>query len=58
MARRLSEQLTALPRLMRPLLAALQGSDRLVARGLKVMDTWIDSLNPEFLEPAMSSVST
>ena len=54
---RLSEQLTALPKLMQPVVAALKGPPGLVIRALRVLDTWIDSLNPEFLEPAMAPVS-
>ena len=54
---RLSEQLTALPKLMQPVVSALKGPPALVVRALKVLDTWIDSLNPEFLEPAMAPVS-
>ena len=54
---RLSEQLTVLPKLMQPVVAALKGPPTLVRRALKVLDSWIDSLNPEFLEPAMAPVS-
>ena len=42
---------------MQPVVAALKGPPGLVTRALKVLDTWIDSLNPEFLEPAMAPVS-
>ena len=55
---RLSEQLAGLPRLMPPLVAALKGPPPLVQLALRILEYWIDSLNPEFLEPAMAGVST
>ena len=56
--RRLSEQLAGLPRLMPPLVAALKGPPPLVQLALRILEYWIDSLNPEFLEPAMAGVAT
>lgn len=56
--RRLSEQLAGLPRLMSPLVSALKGPPPLVQLALRILEYWIDSLNPEFLEPAMAGVST
>ena len=48
--------LSVLGRLMGPLVAALGGSDALVTLGLRTLEYWVDSLNPEFLEPAMAPV--
>ncbi|KAL2624095.1 hypothetical protein R1flu_008340 [Riccia fluitans] len=56
MPARLSSLLPHLPRLMKPLVLALKGSDELVGLGLRTLEFWIDSLNPEFLEPSMASV--
>ncbi|PKA60897.1 Serine/threonine-protein kinase ATR [Apostasia shenzhenica] len=53
---RLSSLLPHLPRLMKPLVLALKGSDDLVSLGLRTLEFWIDSLNPDFLEPSMSTV--
>lgn len=53
---RLSSLLPHLHRLMKPLVLALGGSDELVALGLRTLEFWIDSLNPEFLEPSMATV--
>lgn len=53
----LSALLPSIPKLMRPLVAALKsGSDDLVMLGLRTLEVWVDSLNPEFLEPAMAEV--
>ena len=53
----LSSLLPLLPRLMRPLVLALQGpGEELVMTGLRTLECWVDSLNPEFLEPAMADV--
>lgn len=43
---------------MPPLVSALKGPDHLVRLALRILEYWIDSLNPEFLEPAMAGVST
>ncbi|EPS71616.1 hypothetical protein M569_03143, partial [Genlisea aurea] len=53
---RLSSLLPHLPRLMKPLVMCLKGSDDLINLGLKTLEFWIDSLNPDFLEPSMANV--
>lgn len=53
---RLSSLLPHLTRLMKPLVLALKGSDELVSLGLRTLEFWIDSLNPDFLEPSMATV--
>ncbi|CAN4078750.1 unnamed protein product [Withania somnifera] len=53
---RLSSLLPYLPRLMKPLLMCLKGCDDLVSLGLRTLEFWIDSLNPDFLEPSMANV--
>lgn len=53
---RLSSLLPHLPRLMRPLVMCLMGSDELINLGLRTLEFWIDSLNPDFLEPSMANV--
>lgn len=53
---RLSSLLPHLSRLMKPLVLALKGSDELISLGLRTLEFWIDSLNPEFLEPSMANV--
>ncbi|KNA06133.1 hypothetical protein SOVF_183880 [Spinacia oleracea] len=53
---RLSSLLPLLPRLMKPLVSCLKASDELVSLGLRTLEFWIDSLNPDFLEPSMANV--
>lgn len=53
---RLSSLLPHLPRLMKPLVLCLKASDELVSLGLRTLEFWVDSLNPDFLEPSMASV--
>lgn len=53
---RLSSLLPHLPRLMKPLVMCLNGSGDLVSLGLRTLEFWIDSLNPDFLEPSMANV--
>ncbi|KAG6647142.1 hypothetical protein I3843_07G057100 [Carya illinoinensis] len=53
---RLSSLLPYLPRLMKPLVLCLKGSDDLVSLGLRTLEFWVDSLNPDFLEPSMANV--
>lgn len=53
---RLSSLLPFLPRLMKPLVLCLKVSDELVSLGLRTLEFWIDSLNPDFLEPSMANV--
>lgn len=53
----LSSLLPSIHKLMRPLVMALRSQkDELIMLGLRTLEVWIDSLNPEFLEPAMSDV--
>lgn len=53
---RLSALLPNLSRLMIPLVMCLNGSDDLVSLGLRTLEFWVDSLNPDFLEPSMANV--
>ncbi|KAF1875106.1 hypothetical protein Lal_00007722 [Lupinus albus] len=53
---RLSSLLPYLSRLMKPLVFCLKGSDELVSLGLRTLEFWVDSLNPDFLEPSMANV--
>ncbi|XP_048334555.2 uncharacterized protein LOC107424364 isoform X2 [Ziziphus jujuba] len=53
---RLSSLLPHLPRLMKPLVLCLKGNDDLVSLGLRTLEFWVDSLNPDFLEPSMANV--
>ncbi|KAF2312392.1 hypothetical protein GH714_034499 [Hevea brasiliensis] len=41
---------------MKPLVLCLKGSDDLVSLGLRTLEFWVDSLNPDFLEPSMANV--
>lgn len=42
---------------MKPLVLAMEGNEHLVKLAIRTLEYWIDSLNPEFLEPAMASVA-
>ncbi|KAJ7944172.1 transformation/transcription domain-associated protein-like [Quillaja saponaria] len=53
---RLSSLLPYLPRLMKPLVMCLKSNDDLVTLGLRTLEFWVDSLNPDFLEPSMANV--
>lgn len=53
---RISSLLPHLRLLMRPLVMCLTGSANLVSLGLRTLDFWIDSLNPDFLESSMENV--
>lgn len=53
---RLSSLLPYLSRLMKPLVLCLKGSDDLISLGLRTLEFWVDSLNPDFLEPSMANV--
>ncbi|XP_022879771.1 transcription-associated protein 1-like isoform X2 [Olea europaea var. sylvestris] len=55
---RLSSLLPHLPCLMKPLVMCLKGTDDLVSLGLRTLEFWIDSLNPDFLEPSMANVTS
>jgi transformation/transcription domain-associated protein len=54
---RLQDMLGHLSSLMRPLVAALRSGDDLVTHALRILEHWVDSLNPEFLEPPMATVA-
>ena len=51
---RLFDMLSVLPRLMAPLADALKVPPALAALALRTLEYWVDSLNPEFLEPALA----
>ncbi|XVF62182.1 hypothetical protein PTKIN_Ptkin08bG0196500 [Pterospermum kingtungense] len=53
---RLSTLLPYISRLMKPIVSCLKGSDDLVSLGLRTLEFWVDSLNPDFLEPIMANV--
>lgn len=53
---RLSSLLPYLTRLMKPLVWCIKGNDDLVSLGLRTLEFWVDSLNPDFLEPSMANV--
>lgn len=55
--RRLQDMLQVLPAMMRPVVKALKAGDELVSQALRTLEHWVDSLNPEFLEPAMAAVA-
>ena len=58
MPARLSDMLGILPALMAPLVAALaEGSHSLASLAIRTLEYWVDSLNPEFLEPALAPVA-
>lgn len=52
----LSSLLSHLPHLMKPLVMCLKGNSDLVSLGLKTLESWIDGLNPDFLESSMGNV--
>ena len=41
---------------MAPLVEALTGNEHLATLSIRTLEYWVDSLNPEFLEPAMLPV--
>lgn len=53
---RLEHLIPVLPRMMHAAVRALKGSDRAVSVALKVLDVWVDSFNPEFIEKSMAAV--
>ena len=54
---RLSSILPHLPRLAHPLLRALKStSSELQLLGLRTLEFWVDSLNPDFLDPCIAEV--
>lgn len=52
----LSTLLPHLPRLMKPLVMCLKGRSDQVDLGLRTLESWVDKLNPEFLECSMGNV--
>lgn len=50
---RLSSLLPHLSKLILPLVFAVEGPQELVQLGLRTLEFWVDSLNPEFLEPVL-----
>eukprot|EP00884_Botryococcus_braunii_P021985 jgi/Botrbrau1/8470/Bobra.0237s0087.1 len=57
MPARLQDMLQYLPLMMKPVVGALRAGDELVSQALRSLEHWVDSLNPEFLEPAMQAVA-
>ena len=56
---RLSSILPHLPRLAHPLLRALKStSSELQLLGLRTLEFWVDSLNPDFLDPCIAEVES
>ena len=56
---RLSSILPHLPRLAYPLLLALKSSSsELQLLGLRTLEFWVDSLNPDFLDPCIAEVES
>jgi len=56
---RLSSILPHLPKLARPLCIALQSTtSELNLLGLRTLEFWVDSLNPDFLDPCIAEVET
>ncbi|KAK1363493.1 Histone acetyltransferase SAGA, TRRAP/TRA1 component, PI-3 kinase superfamily [Heracleum sosnowskyi] len=52
----LSTLLSHLPRLMKPLVMCLKGRSDQVGLGLRTLESWVDKLNPDFLESSMGNV--
>ncbi|KAL4439666.1 hypothetical protein ABPG75_002667 [Micractinium tetrahymenae] len=53
---RLEHLIPPMPRMMHAVLRALRGTDQSVSVALKVLDLWVDSFNPEFIERSMAGV--
>lgn len=53
---RLEHLIPLLPRMMHAAVRALTGSDRVVEVSLRVLDLWVESFNPEFIERSMMAV--
>lgn len=53
---RLEHLIPLLPRMMHAAVRALTGSDRSVGVALRVLDVWVESFNPEFIERSMAAV--
>ena len=54
---RLEHLIPVLPRMMHAVVLALNGSDRSVHVALRVLDVWVESFNPEFIERSMAAVT-
>lgn len=54
---RLEHLIPVLPRMMHAVVLALNGSDRSVHIALRVLDVWVESFNPEFIERSMAAVT-
>ena len=54
---RLEHLIPLIPRMMHAALRALNGSDRTVHVALRVLDVWVESFNPEFIERSMAGVT-
>lgn len=54
---RLEHLIPVLPRMMHAVVLALNGADRSVHVALKVLDVWVESFNPEFIERSMAAVT-
>ncbi|RMZ56591.1 hypothetical protein APUTEX25_003771, partial [Auxenochlorella protothecoides] len=52
---RLEHLIPVMPRLAAALVTALKGSDRAASVALRVLDVWVDSFNPEFIEKSMAA---
>lgn len=53
---RLEHLIPILPRMMHAAVRALNGSDRSVHIALRVLEVWVESFNPEFIERSMAAV--
>ena len=54
---RLEHLIPLIPRMMHAAVVALNSSDRSVHIALRVLDVWVESFNPEFIERSMSRVT-
>ena len=53
---RLEHLIPPMPRMMHAVVHALGGSEQCVGCALRVLDVWVDSFNPEFIERSMAGV--
>lgn len=54
---RLEHLIPLIPRMMHAAVVALNAGDRSVHIALRVLDVWVESFNPEFIERSMSGVT-
>ena len=54
---RLEHLIPLIPKMMHAAVVALNSSDRSVHIALRVLDVWVESFNPEFIERSMSAVT-